>query len=153
VNYEALFNYLREKQPNGWCVLYFGNGIYLWPENLPLIEDTNIDEDEILQKYAILFEFHVTNAGSARLLARAKFRATSADYAALDERWNGWWIAACKCGTKNPQNSPTTRSVAKWEIKIQNIEDTEAIADQIRDYLAKPPSSLDCFIGHLGQVR
>ena len=150
MNYEELYNNLHGNRPNGWLVLYFGNGVYLWPENLSLIEDSNVDEDEILQKYAILFEFHVTDAGSARLLARAKFRATPADYAALDKRWNGWWITACECGTKNPQNSPTTRSVAKWNIEIQNFQDINIIANQIRLFLANQPPSLACFIKRLG---
>jgi hypothetical protein len=105
----------------------------------------------------MLFEFHVTDAGSARILARARFRGEEPED---DLRWKTWHdIAVNHCHAdevKEAENAEDTRSVAKWPLKAEiNPDNTpiDEVANLIREFLQDPPVSLTCFIGHLEATR
>jgi hypothetical protein len=153
MNYTDLFNALYAHPPTGWDVFrHPGQGVYFWPKNLTLMEDSC--NDSLLPNHSILFEFHVTTeAGSARILARARFHGAEPED---DLRWKTWHdIAVHHCHAdkvKEVDNAKETRSVAKWPFKnkIKKNTPVDEVANLVRIFLQKPPNTLTCFIGHLG---
>ena len=161
MNYNTLCEILENASPTGWDIVDVvggsKGGVYLWPKSIPKIREQENPKSRI-SGYAILFEFHVTEAGNhARILARAHFNKKTAEQ---DVRWLAWReIALTHCLAKEVKNSPSklTKSVAMWDGgKLQQIRfdtDETIAAKHIRSFLKNPPKSLTCFIGHIVQVR
>ena len=151
MDYGELYANLAQNPPPTWRVIYNGGALYLWPDAVPaIIEPPRIDTNSLLGQYSILFQFHVTPAGFARILARARFHAQPGDYANIDQRWHNWWNAARQSGAEDPENAPQTRSLALWcdpPLPRINFETPAAeAANYIREFLANPPQSLARFI-------
>jgi|APCry1669189241_1035207.scaffolds.fasta_scaffold24329_1 hypothetical protein len=153
MNYGQLFSNLAANPPTGWRVMHFvadeRGGIYLWPKNKSTkTEPPQSGHAPRLGNYSILFEFHVTPKGNARILARARYFGKS------DTRWLNWKrIADIQCGARMPgnQGSPVcTKSVALWHVSgIHFNSIPKKTAAAIRTFLASQPHSLSCFITHL----
>jgi hypothetical protein len=155
MDYEAVFRNLSRNPPIGWRLIHFLNiqqgGIYIWPSHVPLlVEQPNLSPDARLLHFSILFEFHVIQKSNrARILARARFHVKPAEN---DLRWASWRDLATKhCGVeavKEKGRPKTTKSIGLWDVGI--LDQPLKAANQIRSFLGNPPSSLTCFIGHLG---
>ncbi|HEY5041557.1 MAG TPA: hypothetical protein VIK53_06085 [Verrucomicrobiae bacterium] len=161
MNYKELFDDLNENRPEGWDVIHYGNGVFLWPHHVPALkEPAEVESNAILRKYFLLFQFHVLDTGRARILARARFHVAPAP-PEHDFRWKTWHDIAVKHCHALPVEEPNvveaTRSVAKWVCgsleQINQATPINEVANLIRKFFQNPPDSLTCFIGHLGQAR
>jgi hypothetical protein len=153
MDYKALFDDLLKSPPAGWSVIRHDpgkmGGVYLLPSKLKkIMQLPNEEAISRLEKYAILFEFHVTTNDKARILARGRYNPT-------DKRWQGWFDLADKGKADKPRNTPNkTRSVARWDLEqIKFTTSALQTAKSIKAYLKNPPQSLTYFIGHLGQAN
>lgn len=157
MNYKALYGLLVKNPPKGWRLINYcqgvQGGVYLWPRTIPEIDEPE-DPRSRINGNAILFEFHVTETGYARFLARAHFNGKSPTH---DVRWLTWHtLAVLHCLATEPKgrSSKLTKSVALWDGgKLRQIgfrTNEKDAARSIRSYLKNPPNSLLCFIGHLG---
>jgi hypothetical protein len=149
MNYEQLFSDLAANPPTGWRVLhYFSNsndgGVYFWPNEKSLLMESPYNGlDMRLGHYSILFEFHTTPKGTARILARARY------YGATDQRWKNWHNEAVKhCHADKPKDKKgnSTKAVGKWS--LGKLTTPAQAAPVIRAFFANLPTSLKCFVVH-----
>ena len=146
--YQDVFNELVTNPPAGWALTHYGDGVYLWPlvANYRMIRPTHIPDIK-LWRYQILFEFHRTLAGTARILARARYDMPNRAI------WNCFWDNARNVKTQKPKQvgqTKDTRSVAKWGVPNIDAKTTaKDSAQEIRDFLKTEPKSMEEFINTL----
>lgn len=155
MDYNALFTNLDRNPPQGWDIIKHPRaGVYLWPKHISRIIRPSGRTESILADDLILFEFHVSEGGYARILARAYF---SGKKPKDDFRWRTWHdIAVYHCHAKevgDGQEPKHTKSVALWDggalQRIALNSRFQETAKNIKSYLRNQPLSLTCFIGHL----
>jgi hypothetical protein len=143
--YKDIFSQLIASPPTKWAITHYGDGVYLWPHDLNwrMIRITQ-PPDTKLWRYQILFEFHRTPSGSARILARARYDNLNRAV------WDCFWKCARDAGAPEPKevsHATATRSVAKWDVpNIGAISTAVDSAQAVCDLLIKPPPSLTNFV-------
>lgn len=140
--YKDVFRDLYGHLPAPWKLVHYGDGVYLWPLKNPKIIHTDLLNDIKLRKHQILFEFHRTRSGTARILARARYDKPNR------AAWDEFWKKARAAGAEIPESRPAkkTRSVAKWVLTaIKAQSNAKKSAKEIIKYLQTPPRCLTKF--------
>ena len=139
MRYEPIFSRLRQIPPAGWRVVHNGSGVYLWPTGL--CEFRNQAHDPLLADWEILFEVFCLK-GEAKITARA--RPAGPNFRCFLEASEKSGLKILKTGKAGSK----TKAVAIWRLGKLGAN-ADAIAQAVRDFLAKPPTSLANFITEL----
>jgi hypothetical protein len=146
--YKDVYNELISSPPVGWTLTHYGDGVYLWPEGVffRMVRLYHQPASK-LNRYQILFEFHRTSSGTARILARARCDDPNIVI------WKSLEAHARSVSADLPKkviHATDTRSVAKWKIcGISANTSPKDSADEIRKFLHMPPASLTSFVAIL----
>jgi hypothetical protein len=137
--YSDVFANLDGNLPAPWELVHCGDGVYLWPLKDYITIQPGLAPDRKLRLHQILFEFHRTQSGTARILARA--RCDRPNRAAWDVFWNN----ARAAGAEIPElrRHDITRSVAKWRLTAINANsNARQSANVLRRFFQNPPQQL-----------
>lgn len=150
VKYFLLNNYRLNNHQGGeplfnWVIRHTlpapTGGLYLWPSNVESLVYPNVAR--ILTNYC-LFEFHVTERNTARILLRARCVEEGIHVAPqnIEDRWQQLRnLAALHGGIEMPVQGGNliTRSVRKWmDGPLQDIEynmEPELVAERLLNFL------------------
>ena len=137
--YKQIFDNLKANSVAGWETIHHGNGVYLWPKDLCRFD--GLPRDSILHDWEILFEVYLRTY-DMKVTARA--RVNGLNFKCFQQ-------ASIAAGCTRPQgkkDSAETVGVALWD-KLELGKNPDAVANKIRNFLAKPP---DSFLKYLREL-